>query len=92
MGAIRNFQTVSEDEFSELRSETVRKVSEVPVEKPCRVPRSSFLADFVLLMPANFTVGALLIPLFGQFPYRVLGSWSGNLETLKMFIRTFIRG
>jgi hypothetical protein len=46
--------------------ETVRKVSEVPVEKPCRVPRSPFLADFVLLMPANFTVGALLIPLFGQ--------------------------
>jgi hypothetical protein len=60
--------------FTQVPSETVRKVSEVPVEKPCRVPRSSFLADFVLLMPASFTVGALLIPLFGQFRRGVLGS------------------
>jgi hypothetical protein len=49
------------------------------VEKPCRVPRSSFLADFVLLMPANFTVGALLIPLFGQFQKMNSAKFTGEI-------------
>jgi hypothetical protein len=31
-----------------------------------RAPKSSLLAHFVIRMPAKFTVGALLDPLFGQ--------------------------
>src|ERR671932_2387603 len=47
--------------------ETVRKVSDVLVALPFGPPRCSFLTHFVLRMPAKSKLGALLVPLFGQF-------------------------
>jgi hypothetical protein len=51
--------------------ETVRKGSKGPAAySPTDHPR----AHFFLRIPANFTLGALLVPLFGQFLRGILGS------------------
>jgi hypothetical protein len=57
-------------------SETVRKAPEALAVWPYGLPKSSFLAHFVLRIPAKFRVGALLIALFGQFR-----SWTLAIHT-----------
>ena len=49
------------------KSETVRKASEVLTAEPCGPPRRGFSAHFILRLLAKSTLGALLVPLFGQF-------------------------
>jgi hypothetical protein len=48
-------------------SETVRKASEALAALPWRTPKRSCWVHFGLRIPAIFTVGAFLVPLFGQF-------------------------
>src|SRR5215207_4878058 len=47
--------------------ETVRKASEALAALPWRTPKRSCWVHFGLRIPAIFTVGAFLVPLFGQF-------------------------
>src|SRR5215207_2929501 len=49
------------------RTETVRKAWDAPAAWPCGSPQRGFSVHFVLRIPAKSTIGALLVPLFGQF-------------------------
>jgi hypothetical protein len=47
-------------------SETVRKAPDPHAAWPCGAPKRGFWVQFALRIPANSTIGALLVPLFGQ--------------------------
>ena len=47
--------------------ETVRKASDALAAQHCKPPKRGFSVHLALRIPFKFTIGALLVPLFGQF-------------------------
>jgi hypothetical protein len=48
---------------------------------PYGTPKRHFSVHFAFRIPTKSTLGALLVPLFGQFQYGILGSsrlWRGS--------------
>jgi hypothetical protein len=61
----------SEANFSERRTETVRKVPEAPETRAHKAPELARSACFGPDRRARYTPGASIVPLFGQFPYEL---------------------